>query len=169
MFSCRPSQRLLLPLRRASFHAAPRSVPRFSRHPLWLIPVAGGLFLCFKPSTNDHFPSILSDPSIIPCPPAHNVITPTIFSPSEIHRSIPRRILLFLRNRIWEPILTAKRFVHLLFLFIPVVICSPTLLLGKPEKRFKGDRWGAVWWYGLLVKQMAAAGPTFIKVRKGIF
>jgi aarF domain-containing kinase len=39
------------------------------------------------------------------------------------------------------------------------------LLVGRPERLLKGDRWGAVWWYGLLVSRMEAAGPTFIKVR----
>jgi hypothetical protein len=38
------------------------------------------------------------------------------------------------------------------------------LLVGKPQKSLGGDRWGAVWWYGLLVSRMQAAGPTFIKV-----
>ncbi|KXN88764.1 ABC1 family protein C21C3.03, mitochondrial [Leucoagaricus sp. SymC.cos] len=38
------------------------------------------------------------------------------------------------------------------------------LLIGKSEKQLKGDKWGTVWWYGLLVRQMEAAGPTFIKL-----
>lgn len=69
-----------------------------------------------------------------------------------------------LHDKIWEPILTAKRFVYLFFLFMPVILTSPILLVGKPEKRLRGDRWGAVWWYGYLVSKMEAAGPTFIKV-----
>ncbi|KAM6498533.1 hypothetical protein JOM56_006481 [Amanita muscaria] len=162
MFSCRLVQR---GLHRAAFHSFARPTPRrLARSSLWLIPVTGGLYLYFKPSSEIHVPAILSDPSIIPCPSPQIVITPTIFSPSEFDRSILRRIVVFFRNRIWEPILTAKRFVHLLILFMPVIISSPMLLVGKPEMRLKGDRWGAVWWYGLLVKQMAAAGPTFIKL-----
>ncbi|PFH54886.1 hypothetical protein AMATHDRAFT_169702 [Amanita thiersii Skay4041] len=47
---------------------------------------------------------------------------------------------------------------------MPVIVSTPMLLVGKPEKKYKGDRWGAVWWYSLLVRQMAAAGPTFIKL-----
>jgi aarF domain-containing kinase len=39
------------------------------------------------------------------------------------------------------------------------------LLVGAPEAKLQGDRWGAVWWYGFLVASMEAAGPTFIKVR----
>ncbi|PPQ63785.1 hypothetical protein CVT24_004327 [Panaeolus cyanescens] len=38
------------------------------------------------------------------------------------------------------------------------------ILVGKPSKRLRGDTWGAVWWYGLLVSRMEAAGPTFIKL-----
>jgi aarF domain-containing kinase len=39
------------------------------------------------------------------------------------------------------------------------------LLVGSPEERLQGDKWGAVWWYEFLVAQMDRAGPTFIKVR----
>jgi aarF domain-containing kinase len=52
----------------------------------------------------------------------------------------------------------------LFILFLPVIISSPMLLIGVPEKRLKGDRWGALWWYELLVGKMESAGPTFIKV-----
>ena len=38
------------------------------------------------------------------------------------------------------------------------------LLIGIPQKRLKGDRWGAIWWYAFLVRTMQSAGPTFIKV-----
>lgn len=38
------------------------------------------------------------------------------------------------------------------------------LLVGKPTKKDKGDRWGAIWWYDFLVHQMESAGPTFIKL-----
>jgi hypothetical protein len=64
-------------------------------------------------------------------------------------------------GRVWEYVLTAKRFIYLLFLFIPVLISSPMLLVGKS---YRADRWGAIWWYGLLVSRMESAGPTFIKV-----
>jgi hypothetical protein len=90
-------------------------------------------------------------------PPSHTLIPKRppiiVFSPSE-HR-------LSLIGRVWECILTAKRFIYLVFLFLPVLVSSPLLLVGKP---LSGNRWGAVWWYGLLVSRMEAAGPTFIKV-----
>lgn len=38
------------------------------------------------------------------------------------------------------------------------------LLVGSPEERLQGDKWGAVWWYGYLVAQLDRAGPTFIKL-----
>lgn len=38
------------------------------------------------------------------------------------------------------------------------------LLVGSPEDRLQGDKWGAVWWYDYLVAQMDRAGPTFIKL-----
>ena len=64
-------------------------------------------------------------------------------------------------GRVCEYVLTARRFIYLLFLFIPVLISSPMLLVGKYPR---ANRWGAIWWYGLLVSRMESAGPTFIKV-----
>ncbi|KAF9460096.1 hypothetical protein BDZ94DRAFT_1223550 [Collybia nuda] len=145
-------------------------VLRFSltRNALWLLPLAGGLTLYFAPKNKSLFPSVFSSPVLIPCPsptpPPTHPLAPTIFSPSESDRSLLAKILALLRDRIWEPILTAKRFIYLFALFIPVVVSSPMLLIGKPEKRYAGDRWGAVWWYGFLVRKMQAAGPTFIKL-----
>lgn len=150
------------------FNHAP--ITRFSlrRNALWLIPLAGGFSLYFAPRPKSLFPTIFSSPTLIPCPSpttsTNEPLTPTIFSPSESDRSIARRIVALLRDHVWEPVLTAKRFIYLFALFMPVIICSPMLLIGKPEKRYRGDRWGAIWWYELLVNRMEAAGPTFIKV-----
>jgi aarF domain-containing kinase len=124
--------------------------------------LAGGLTLYLSPRQNTRS-SIFSSPTLIPCPPP--TINPTILSPFESDLSISARILALLRDNIWEPILTATRFIHLFFIFIPVIVSSPMLLVGKPEKKYRGDKWGAVWWYGFLVRKMEAAGPTFIKVR----
>ena len=85
-------------------------------------------------------------------------------SPSESDRTLLSRIVSFLRNRILEPILTAKRFVYLCCVFIPVFLAAPMLIVGQPEDSLGGDRWGAVWWYGFLTTQMQKAGPTFTKV-----
>lgn len=144
-------------------------IPRFrlSRKALWLIPLAGGLTLYLSPRRENSFRNLFSSPTLIPCPPQvapQDPLKPTIFSPLERKKSIFATILSLLHDKIWEPILTAKRFVYLFFLFMPVILTSPILLVGKPEKRLRGDRWGAVWWYGYLVSKMEAAGPTFIKV-----
>lgn len=74
-----------------------------------------------------------------------------------------------------EPFGTGRRFIYLLILFLPVIFTAPMLLVGsrrekgrrrgrKVRKDEEGDRWGAIWWYSFLVKQMERAGPTFIKL-----
>ncbi|KAI0652019.1 ABC1-domain-containing protein [Trametes meyenii] len=87
-----------------------------------------------------------------------------IMSPSESDRSLLGRIMSFIRERLIEPVLTAKRFVYLCCVFVPVLLVAPMLLIGQPEDKLGGDRWGAVWWYGFLTSQMQRAGPTFIKL-----
>ncbi|KAN0060217.1 hypothetical protein ACQY0O_007546 [Thecaphora frezii] len=85
------------------------------------------------------------------------------------------RIGSFFHNYIIEPLGTAKRFIVLVFLFAPVILTAPMLMVGhrrqggrrrgrRVSKREQGERWGALWWYGFLVKQMERAGPTFIKL-----
>ncbi|KAJ7103337.1 hypothetical protein B0H15DRAFT_767664 [Mycena belliarum] len=140
-------------------------IQRFSlrRTVFWLVPLAGGLALYLRPEPASPIPSIIASPAIIPCQPPptrHHFIA----SPSEEELRIGSRILAFLHDRIWEPLLTTKRFVYLFVLFMPVIICSPMLLIGKPEKRLRGDRWGAIWWYNFLVGKMEIAGPAFIKL-----
>jgi aarF domain-containing kinase len=141
-------------------------VQRFSfrRTAFWLVPIAGGLALYCRPEQKSLIPSIIASPAIIPCQPPPNR-NPIIASSSDYELTIGARILVFFHDRIWEPLLTARRFVYLFALFMPVIICSPMLLVGKPEKRYRGDRWGAVWWYNFLVSKMETAGPAFIKVR----
>jgi aarF domain-containing kinase len=139
-------------------HSTPRKI-------LWLIPITAGLLLYVYPDAYS-VSNLFASSTVIPCPapkPPH--IQPTIFSPAEPHRSILSRILALLRDKIWEPIRTGLRFVHLVVLFMPVLISAPMILIGSSEKRYHGEKWGAVWWYGLLVRKMEAAGPTFIKVR----
>lgn len=140
----------------------------FPRRALWLIPIAGGLTLYFLPHPSPHIPSLFASPTIIPCPTQPASKRNLISSPSEPRQSILSRILHLLCQRIWEPIRTATRFIHLAVLFVPVIVMMPMLLVGAPEAELQGDRWGAVWWYGLLVARMEAAGPTFIKVRSSL-
>ncbi|CAO1633573.1 unnamed protein product [Parajaminaea phylloscopi] len=85
-----------------------------------------------------------------------------------------------LQDYIVEPIGTVKRFLVLFCLFFPVLVTMPLLLVGskgnsrtRTRKASDGtdyvtvdeeSRWGAIWWYDFLVKQMERAGPTFIKL-----
>ncbi|KAI0375170.1 ABC1-domain-containing protein [Pilatotrama ljubarskyi] len=136
----------------------------FSRKLLWIVPVAGGFALYAAPKPREAS-NVFSSPTLIPCPaPAVDEVEPVIMSPSESDRSLLSRILAFIRDRLIEPILTAKRFVYLCCVFVPVLLAAPMLLVGQPEAHLGGDRWGAVWWYGFLTSQMQRAGPTFIKL-----
>lgn len=147
------------------FTKLPAPTPSIGRRILWLIPVAGGVALYLAPRKQSNIPAVFESPTLIPCPPhPDQPLEPTILSPAEPDKSLLLRILSIFRERIWEPILTARRFIHLLIYFVPVILTSPMLLVGLPEERFMGDRWGAVWWYGFLTAQMQRAGPTFVKV-----
>jgi aarF domain-containing kinase len=146
---------------------SPYSRLSFRRPVVWLLPVVGGIAVYFYPSPRSVLSHLFSSSTLIPCPSHEPPIcdSPLILSPSEHHLSLFERIRSLFVDHIWEPILTARRFIHLFFLFAPVILSSPMLLLGSPEERLQGDRWGAVWWYDYLVAQLDRAGPTFIKVR----
>lgn len=75
-----------------------------------------------------------------------------------------RAIYLFLDNWIYEPIATGFRFLHLAFIFIPVIVTAPMVMVGARSSKRDNERWGAIWWYGLLVRGMERAGAAFIKV-----
>jgi len=155
------------PSRSQSFKSPNTPPVRLWRNLAWLIPVTGGVGLYLYPSQQLHLPSIFSSPILIPCTEYDLSVQakdPIIGSPAEPYMSIPSRMFSLLQEHLWEPLLTARRFIHLFYLFIPVIITMPMLLVGKPERRYKGDKWGAVWWYEFLVRRMQAAGPTFIKV-----
>lgn len=135
------------------------------RHALWAVPLSAGLTFYALPKSRPTL-DVFSSPTLIPWPPpSASARSLVILSPSEHRLSIVARLQTAFRQNIWEFVLTAKRFIYLFILFGPVLITSPMLLIGKPEKSLRGDRWGAVWWYGVLVSRMEAAGPTFIKVR----
>jgi aarF domain-containing kinase len=166
-FSLVPPTRLS-PVRHVSYRLFPHPRLKFFRKPVfWLLPVAGGISLYFYPRPQPILSQFFSSPTLIPCPPYESPTSPEtlILSPSEHDHSPSERICTLFVEHIWEPILTARRFVHLFFLLFPVILSSPMLLVGSPDERLQGDRWGAVWWYDYLVAQMDRAGPTFIKVR----
>lgn len=145
---------------------SPFSRLSFSRPIIWLLPVVGGVTIYFYPRTHPLLSPPISSKTCLSDPNKSLTLSESlIFSPSELHLSLSERIYTLFLDHIWEPILTARRFIHLFFLFAPVIISSPMLLVGSPEQRWQGDRWGAVWWYDYLVAQMDRAGPTFIKVR----
>lgn len=110
-------------------------------------------------------------------PPLHEVIASSSFIPthedpllplpplasSPLEPSISNIIADFLRRKFIEPIRTGLRFLHLVWVFAPVVIMVPLILLGTVEDD-STERWGALVWYDLLVSRMQQAGPTFIKV-----
>jgi hypothetical protein len=135
-----------------------------TRRVFWAFPLAGGLTLCLAPPINSLVCTILTPPAVISCSDSPRRTQPIILSPSESDQSIFNRIVSVLQANVWEPILTATRFIYLFILFIPVIVSSPLLLVGPPEEGYGGDRWGAVAWYSFLVSRMEAAGPTFIKV-----
>ena len=138
--------------------------PSISYKLLWVIPAAGGFALWATPVRKEHH-NVFASPDLIPCSEtAAESSDALIMSPSESDKTLLGRIMDFLRDKILEPVLTAQRFVYLCFLFVPVLLTAPMLLIGPPESKLGGDRWGAVWWYGFLTRQMQCAGPTFIKV-----
>lgn len=144
----------------------------FGRRLVWALPLAGGMLLYLAPRRPYLLSQVFSSPKLIPCPPQKNSASeiPLIIGcPDEENLTILSRILSYLQKRIWEPLLTARRFVHLLCIFVPVILSSPMLLVGEPEVRYKGDGWGAVWWYGQLVTAMERAGPTFVKASPKLF
>ncbi|KDQ20338.1 hypothetical protein BOTBODRAFT_125948 [Botryobasidium botryosum FD-172 SS1] len=159
----------------ANFSSARPANPSFFFHPprprpthrqyLLLVPIAGSLALYFYPRQHAIVPTLLASPVIIPCKPSASHSFP-ISSPAEqeLSYSIPKRIILFLNDRIWQPILTARRFIYLCAIFSPVLFTLPMLLVGEIRDRKHSERWGAIWWYDLLVRQMQLAGPTFIKL-----
>ncbi|KAI5474732.1 hypothetical protein MNV49_002533 [Pseudohyphozyma bogoriensis] len=80
--------------------------------------------------------------------------------------SLLRTILDYLDRYLIEPLSTARRFVYLALVFLPVIATSPILLLEAVGKKHghEDERATTRWWYGFLVGQMARAGPTFIKL-----
>jgi len=79
-------------------------------------------------------------------------------------RRFGQTIILYLDLYIWEPACTGFRFLHLVFIFVPVIVAVPALWLGPRNQERSNERSGTLWWYWFLVKSMERAGPAFIKV-----
>ena len=95
-------------------------------------------------------------------------------SRSEIAKTVPSTttgftrfrltISYYLDNYLIEPIATGFRFLHLVFIFVPVIIAIPAIWFGPRVKDRDMERRGTLWWYGFLVNGMERAGAAFIKV-----
>ena len=79
-------------------------------------------------------------------------------------RRVRDNIILCLDLYIWEPFCTGFRFLHLVFIFVPVILAVPAIWIGGRDKERSNERSGTLWWYWFLVKSMERAGPAFIKV-----
>lgn len=161
----------------------------FSRKLLYAVPAVGLIAFIIRPRPKSAVKTFFSSPTIIPCSqePAMTQGPTLVHSPYE-EQPFLSRVTHFIKIYIFEPFLTARRFIYLCTLFIPVLVTVPMLLVGelgsgdtsqrrlsngkarrgrRRRSRFnggEGERWGAVWWYGFLVRRMEKAGPTFIKV-----
>lgn len=95
-------------------------------------------------------------------------------SRQELKEQVPKRlenskgirigIYLFVETYIVEPIGTALRFLHLVFIFVPVIVTIPVVYFGARKPDRADERSGTLWWYGFLVGSMERAGAAFIKV-----
>ncbi|MCJ1386153.1 hypothetical protein MMC17_009279 [Xylographa soralifera] len=86
--------------------------------------------------------------------------------PDSVHglRRVWHEFLFVIDQYIYEPLATGFRFLHLVFIFVPVFITVPTIWLGRRHKDRDNERGGTLWWYGFLVRSMERAGPAFIKL-----
>jgi aarF domain-containing kinase len=80
-------------------------------------------------------------------------------------RRVRDSVIVFADVYFWEPLCTGLRFLHLVVIFVPVIVCVPAIWVGRRVKERNGERTGTLWWYWFLVKGMERAGPAFIKVR----
>jgi aarF domain-containing kinase len=75
-----------------------------------------------------------------------------------------RGVYFFIEDYIIEPIATGFRFLHLIFIFVPVIVTVPVIWFGQRQTDKDDERAGTLWWYGFLVSSMERAGAAFIKV-----
>lgn len=75
-----------------------------------------------------------------------------------------RGVYFFIEDYIIEPVATALRFLHLVFIFVPVIVTVPAIWLGARQPSRDNERSGTLWWYGFLVWSMERAGAAFIKL-----
>ena len=73
-------------------------------------------------------------------------------------------IYYFVDTYVWEPIATGFRFLHLVFIFVPVIATVPIIFLGQRQEERNNERSGTLWWYQFLVHSMERSGAAFIKL-----
>jgi hypothetical protein len=131
--------------------------------PVFLPFILGGGYLYADQKRNKPaLHEVIASSSFIPTHESPPLPLPPLVS-SPLEPSISNIIADFLRRKLIEPIRTGLRFLHLIWIFAPVVIAVPLLLLGTIEDA-STERWGALVWYDILISRMQKAGPTFIKV-----
>jgi hypothetical protein len=141
-----------------------QEVPK-QRFILVLLPfiLGGGYLYADRKRNKPSLHEVIASSSFIPAHEDPMLPLPPLAS-SPLEPSITSIIADFLRRKLIEPIRTGLRFLHLIWIFAPVVIVVPLILLGTVEDD-STERWGALVWYDFLVSRMQKAGPTFIKVR----
>ena len=95
-------------------------------------------------------------------------------SREEIDNYVPERLRNSkgVRVKVWrffdtwvvEPLATGLRFLHLVFIFVPVLATIPVIWFGQRLPDRDNERSGTIWWYGFLVSSMERAGAAFIKL-----
>lgn len=75
-----------------------------------------------------------------------------------------KNVYFFVDTYFIEPICTGLRFLHLVFIFVPVLATVPVIWFGARQPDRDNERSGTLWWYGFLVGSMERAGAAFIKV-----
>lgn len=86
----------------------------------------------------------------------------------ENSKKIRRGIYFWVDAYIVEPVCTGLRFLHLVFIFVPVIVTIPAIWLGARRPDRDNERGGTLWWYALLVNSLERAGAAFIKVLESI-
>jgi hypothetical protein len=103
-----------------------------------------------------------------PVPPFEGAGRAVARSDDALSTSVTSRLWHGFVQNVIEPLLTLKRFGHLVLIFLPVIITSPLLLAELLSREGARSKASTRFWYRLLVLQMERAGPTFIKVRRAI-
>lgn len=152
--------------KRASAYQRTRWVP-------WIAGIAGGTGIFMYGALQLRFlhekkPSSLPKEPLT-SPPKKDEVREEPLRPFHVQAYVVSQRLL--HDYIYEPLCVITRFVYLAILFAPAIVTFPMLFIGNVTsvksddgEEISKERWGALWWYNLLVAQMERAGPTFVKL-----